>query len=160
MMPRTVMLSHLKIQVNNNNSGAQVKETNPVPTGATFKKWFTNILLYFKMSEPRRTRMTLVMPRNLPNPSESRRIIKILEPLMFLNSKKIQVFKIWYAGKMKQTNFHWNCFKTNSLIYFCTPICPSWWRQRCYQGAHRTSPSSDEVTRSSPKKLMTKKWSV
>ena len=43
------MLSHLKFQVN--NSGAQVKETNPVPTGATFKKWFTNILLYFKMSE-------------------------------------------------------------------------------------------------------------
>ena len=70
------------------------------------------------------TRMTLMMPRNLPNLSELRRMMKISEPLMFLNSKKSRLI-IWYAGKMKQTSFYWNSFKTNSLIYFCTPLCPS-----------------------------------
>ena len=115
---------------------------NPVPTGATFKKRFTNILLYSNISEPRMKRMTLMMPRNLPNLLELRRMMKIPEPLMFLTPKKSRLI-IWYEGKMKQTSFHWNSFKANSLIYFCTPLCPNRWRQRCYQGAHRTSPSSD-----------------
>ena len=69
-------------------------------------------------------RTTLKMPENLPNHSELRRMMKIPGPLMFLTPKKSRLI-IWYAGKMKQTSFHWNSFKTNSLIYFCTPLCPS-----------------------------------
>ena len=72
MMPRTLMISHQKSRL---IIWCADKRNNPVPTGETFKKHLTNILLNTTISEPRVTRMTLKMPRNLPNHSELRIMI-------------------------------------------------------------------------------------
>ena len=77
------------------------------------------------MSEPRMTRMTLMMPRNLPNLSELRRMMKIPEPLMFLTPKKIQVNNSGAQVKETTQFLQEQHLKNDLLIYFYISKCQS-----------------------------------